>query len=477
MSNLKNLIILQNMKKSLIIFSLLIFTSLFLSNCAKNKTVTMEKNEYEELKKSKNDSDLYEFIYMYELEHPDHFASKLDLAKLNLFAGNYSEAWKYLTRAEGIAKTSEKKLSNQELSSMYGTFASLYVVSNDYNQAKTYIDKAYDVPKFGEQFGFLKGRIEAELGNNEDALKVFDKTYSKYSAQISPDELRTYLYLTANFANYKKALTLLEKYFKTGAFFPGLGLLASGIYEKNNDYTKSVLSAFLDYEYNSCYGNKNDKKFSENLKTAIKKAQEENNPDAQKALQAILSLYSKDVELPIIDTDFFAYKYIYYKYKYLNFNLEPNDATYYLSIENNMKTFPIYYWILWDSASKNGITNYTNWIPVLEKIILLSSSDYTEKARIALGKIKGLSENESKKLLLPVEVQNYVNSFISTGDEKILGPIYEFISVKDCDYVFTALSILKRYSKTYPLLRKQLTDNASSIKSSRLTERLEFIIN
>lgn len=446
--------------------------SLFILSCTLNK----EKKEYKELKDSCNDSNLYQSIFSYELEHPAHFESKLDLAKLNLFAGNYSKAWEYLIRADGILKNSKNvKVSDSDLSSMYASFATLNLLSNDLEQASEYVKKAYAVPKYGANYGYLKGRIDFALKNSDSAWDVFEKTYKKFPEQISAEEIKTYMYLAADRKEYKKALDLLELYFTKGAFFPGLGLFASGIYEKNGNLERSVFTAFLDYEYQSCFTKQNDKLFVENLKNAITKAESEGHTDEMNALKAVIALYT-DSEFPIIETDFFAYKYIYYKYKYLHSQWVPNDAKYYFSIENNMNTFPIYYWLIWEVVSKADIKNYSNWTSILEKILLLNRSIYTDKARIALGKIAGFSEKDAEKLLIPAEVQVILNNYFSTEDEDILNPIYNFISLNDNSYVYSALAILKSYSAQNPLFKKVLSAKAD-VSIGRLKERLLFILN
>lgn len=131
------------MKKITVFFFVLV--SMF-SSCNMDRV----NREYEDLKKNTLDLNLYQTIFSFEIEHPEHFESKLDLAKLNLFAGNYEKAWEYLRRAEGIYKNSKKtKISKSELSSMYGTFALLYLISNNLTEAEKYINEACKIHKFG----------------------------------------------------------------------------------------------------------------------------------------------------------------------------------------------------------------------------------------------------------------------------------------------------------------------------------------
>ena len=141
-----------------------------------------------------------------------------------------------------------------------------------------------------------------------------------------------------------------------------------------------------------------------------------------------------------------------------------------------MNTFPSYYWLIWEVVSKADIKNYSNWTSILEKILLLNRSIYTDKARIALGKIAGFSEKDAEKLLIPAEVQVILNNYFSTEDEDILNPIYNFISLNDNSYVYSALAILKSYSAQNPLFKKVLSAKAD-VSIGRLKERLLFILN
>lgn len=439
------------MKKITVFFFVLV--SMF-SSCNMDRV----NREYEDLKKNTLDLNLYQTIFSFEIEHPEHFESKLDLAKLNLFAGNYEKAWEYLRRAEGIYKNSKKtKISKSELSSMYGTFASLYLISNNLTEAEKYINEACKIHKFGAYYGYLKGQIDFALQKKDSAWEMFEKTYKRFPSEISISELRTYMYLAAEKKEYKKALKLLELYFEKGTYFPGLGLFASGVYEKNDDYEKSVFMAFLDYEYQSCFSNQDDSKFVTNLTNAISTSENEGNQKGVVALKAVQSLYTGDT-FPIIETDFFAYKYLYYKYKYQYSQLTPNDVNYYLSIENKMATFPVYYWILYDVASKSDENEYSNLIFMLEKILLLDKSLYTKKARIELGKLDGFSEEESEFFLIPQEVQFLLESYITSENERELESIYKFVSLKDSTYIYRALSILKEYASKNQLIKKVLSD-------------------
>lgn len=156
----------------------------------------------------------------------------------------------------------------------------------------------------------MAGRVLTALDRKEEALKYFEKTYKEYPNLITGEEIRSYMYLSGESKNYKKALELLELYFEKGEFFSGLGLFASGVYEKNDLFIKSIFSAFLDYEYQSCFGNSDDKKFIQNLNDLrTKLVAEEGKEAAINAIDYIISLYL-DTDVKEMDLDFFPFQYI-----------------------------------------------------------------------------------------------------------------------------------------------------------------------
>lgn len=422
-----------------------------------------------------NVADLYQDIYSFDLNNPDFYESKLDLARYYLLTGNYSEAWAFLLRAEAIAAKFPEQMSKENEAAMYACHASLLLMNNQVESAFEYIKKACDVPKYGKIYGYLAGRVLTTLDRKQEALGYFEKTYKEYPNLITGEEIRSYMYLLADSKNYKKALELLELYFEKGTFFSGLGMFASGIYEKNGLMIESIFSAFLDYEYQSCFGNADDKKFVQNLNDLRSKLiSESNNESVVYAVDYMLSLYvDSDVSKP--DMDFFPVKYIELKKIAKNKPWSNKEFNEYLALEKYFKNFPCYYWILWEMLPKVNSGDLSNWKSILEKIILLGNSEYYEPAKIALGKLAGLNAADSSKLLLLQEVQNLLWIYISKGDEKTLDYIYDFLTLPDCDYVLQSYPIIKQNLNNDSL--RQAFLNKSKTVNGRLKERIDYILN
>ncbi len=456
------------MKKN--ISFLLVILVLFAGCSSKNM-----KN-YKRIKQSSsNIADLYQDIYSFDLDNPDFYESKLDLARYYLLTGNYSEAWAFLLRAEAIAAKFPEQMTKENEAAMYACHASLLLMNNQVESAFEYVKKACDVPKYGKIYGYLAGRVLTTLDRKQEALGYFEKTYKEYPNLITGEEIRSYMYLLADSKNYKKVLELLELYFEKGSYFSGLGMFASGIYEKNGLMRESIFTAFLDYEYQSCFGNADDKKFVQNLNDLRSKLiSESNNESVVHAIDYMLSLYvDSDVSKP--DMDFFPVKYIELKKIAKNKPWSNKEFNEYLTLEKYFKNFPCYYWILWEMLPKINSGDLVNWKSILEKTILLGNSEYYEPAKIALGKLAGLNASDSSKLLLPQEVQNLLWIYISKGDEKTLDYIYDFLTLPDCDYVLQSYPIIKQNLNNNSL--RQAFLNKSKTVNRRLKERIDYILN
>lgn len=456
------------MKKN--ISFLLVILVLFAGCSSKNM-----KN-YKRIKQSNsNIADLYQDIYSFDLDNPDFYESKLDLARYYLLTGNYSEAWAFLLRAEAIAAKFPEQMTKENEAAMYACHASLLLMNNQVESAFEYVKKACDVPKYGKIYGYLAGRVLTTLDRKQEALGYFEKTYKEYPNLITGEEIRSYMYLLADFKNYKKALDLLELYFEKGSYFSGLGMFASGIYEKNGLMRESIFSAFLDYEYQSCFGNADDKRFVQNLNDLRSKLISESKEEAVvHAVDYMLSLYiDTDVSKP--DMDFFPVKYIELKKIAKDKSWSNKEFNEYLTLEKYFKNFPCYYWILWEMLPKINSGDLVNWKSILEKIILLGNSEYYGPAKIALGKLAGLTAADSSKLLLPQEVQNLLWIYISKGDEKTLDYIYDFLTLPDCDYVLQSYPIIKQNLNNNSL--RQAFLNKSKTVNGRLKERIDYILN
>ncbi len=353
------------------------------------------------------------------------------------------------------------------------------LISSKIDVAWDYAQKSYSVPKSGKHYGYLCGRILVAMEKNEDALKYFDECYSLFPDAIDPESARAYMYLLAKNENYIKAKEILEIYIDKGSFFAGLGLYASGVYEKCGDLAKSIYSAFLDYEYHSCFGKADDKRFVANLNTLEEKYKEkgiELDDDGKNALRQLKSLYGTS---PIASpaTDYYVSQYIRLREKIRCETFDFEDYKNFVSLEKYFNQFPSYYWLLMNLVPQFESSNVQGLVLGLcEKIINLNSdSVFVPSCRSIMGRSAGLSDEECKALRLTEEIQNAVYLFARTGKTEYLDEVYAFLSLPDCTYVYDGVMLLKDF-----VADKNLADafvSRAKTASGRLKERLNFILS
>ena len=431
------------------------------------------QSEYNAIKNSGLHGEaLYNKVLEFDNLNPAFFESKLDLASFYYISNDSKESWKYLLKSEPLLSSADNK--NKAL--FYGLYATLSFDDNDFEKAWEYVQKALSIKKEGEKYGYLAGQIQLAREQKEDALALFERTYSTVPELITAQQLRAYMYLLATGRNYVKCREILELYFEKGTYFSGLGLFASGVYEHVGEWQKSIFSAYLDYEYQASYGNANDTKFLENLSALEKKLPEaDRNGEAKKAVETLRDYYTNK-RISALDTDFFAYKYLSLKQKIENKTATQQDFNTFLSLEKYFTPFPVYYWLIWQCAKELEPQSAKQWIPILEKIILLNSNtQFARNARIQLGMIQNLTESDSKKILLPNETEFFLNSFINTGKREFLQPVFELLSLPDCTYIYNALEMLRVTDMPLPL-KNELKEELNTA-SGRLKDRLSFILS
>lgn len=432
---------------------------------------------YQKIKDSKlTGQELFAKVSDFELTHPGHFQSKVDLAVYYLLTGNYTSGLQYLKRAEAVLPAASKKDATPESkAAFYAAYASAYLAAGNTEDAWNYISKARSIKKYGNTYGYLAARILLTRGKKSEALETMDKTYAAVPGNITSDDIRTYMYLLADTGRYDDCSRLTDLFFEKGKYFPDLGLFASTVYEKTGQLKKSVYSAFLDYEYESCFGRADDRHFLENLATVEKTITGKTGyQEGIKALRCVRSLYN-DSPFPDDDTDFFVYQYIRAKKKLRTAPLSANELTDYMKLEKYFSEFPVYYWNVWLSAIKDPAASRTDWIPVLERVIISApKSVYAPQARKAIGQQCGLTAEQSEQLLMPPEIREALLAYGDDSKEEHLEPVYSLLSLPDCTYVYNAIGQVQQNRQILhldPVLSKRL-----AASTGRLKDRLFFIL-
>lgn len=436
-----------------------------------------DKNDYSAIIDSNlSGEELFQAIYIYEKENTQDFCSKVDLANYYMLQGDYDTAYEYLVRATSVLKNCPKgKKGKQYKTLLYGMKAQIELYSGLLEQALSNVNLTIEQDKKqNNNYNYLKAHIYFAQGDESAALDLFDKTYNEIPEKITKEDEQTYLYLLAKAERFTDARNMLEKFFIDGEYFNGLGAFASAIYEETKDYGKAILAAYLDYEYNSCFYGYNNEQFEENIDNVVMSFLSGEallqTTDIVKLLKSrIKGNYSYN-----FDYDFYVAKYINLLNKIDNESFSIDDVQDFLDLEIYFNLFPSYYWYAWKGFSLVQPAALKDYIPLLNKVILLGQNIFSYSARLELGKIIDLPEEYAQKILLAQEVNQILSSFLTTLDVSLLEPIFDLLDSPENTYELNALVLLKN-NITNTALYNEINKKAVSA-SGRLKERLYYIL-
>ena len=153
---------------------------------------------------------------------------------------------------------------------------------------------------------------------------------------------------------------------------------------------------------------------------------------------------------------------------------EEDDFQEYIALEKYFASFPGYYWMLWEEVQSGRYGEVKQWIPILEKIILLGDSIYIKPSRKALANLANIGDT-ADRLLLPQEVQQLFVNVRTTNNGAVLEPFFDLLELPDCSYVMNAL-LIARSAASDPMTRNILSARNQSA-TGRLRERLSYILS
>jgi tetratricopeptide (TPR) repeat protein len=303
----------------------------------------------------------------FALRYPGHFDSKVELGIYYLAVGETGRAKDYLRRAEADIDGGESPAGRggytnpggpaagegTNIPVMYGALGQIYLDQGDYERALDYADRAIKADREKrDQYRFLKGHVLIARRDYGPALAVFDEVFrgageeppADPPGQASVEALRAYLFLLAQAERQNDAAAVLDRYFETGAFFPGLGTFAAAVYRAAGERERAAYALFLEREYRSGYG-----------------ALEQNPQNGARDLE----------ELSPPPGGFFAAEYLLIKDYIGRAEVSEDQYRRYLELESYFRLFPSYYWNLWLGARLLYPEDRRNFAPALQKIIAL----------------------------------------------------------------------------------------------------------
>ncbi|MDR1175806.1 MAG: hypothetical protein LBK83_10110 [Treponema sp.] len=311
-------------------------------------------------------------------------------------AGRLSAAALGLAAAFLFSCGKEGGYSGEELESL----ARMDLIRGEYGRALEYVEKAVALSR-GEkpELLFLKGHILIAREEGEKALEFLDGLFKSRREDAGPEDIRAYMYLLAGAGRAAEAAEMADLFFEKGAYFPGLGIFASSVYESSGDTGKAVLAAFLDYEYQSGFKGNDDGTFLQNIGNLEERIGREGlggggDGRAAQPLRLLRSLYDPETSAPAsYEASFFAGDYILCKKKILEGSLTETDFSRYLSLEPYFRAFPSYYWNLWQGALLIGERPPAEYLAALQKVIALDREGvYAKPAWGELTRFLGFEE-------------------------------------------------------------------------------------
>jgi tetratricopeptide (TPR) repeat protein len=286
----------------------------------------------------------------------------------------------------------------------FESLARMDLIRGEYAQALEYAEKAIALNR-EERPGplFLKGHILIAREEDEKALEFLAGLFAAHREEAGPEDIRAYMYLLARTGRAAEAAEMTDLFFEKGSYFPGLGFFASSIYEAAGEIGKAVLAAFLDYEYHSGFSGADEGTFLQNIGALEERLEtrslEEggsggNGEEAARPLRLLRSLYDPGTSVPAdYEAPFFTGDYILCKKKIREGSLTDADFSRYLALEPYFRSFPSYYWNLWQGALLVNEKPPAEYLAALEKVIALDREGvYAKPAWGELTRFLGFEE-------------------------------------------------------------------------------------
>ena len=86
--------------------------------------------------------DMLNHIISFELEHPNHFESKLFLAEYFFYIQDYNKSYEYIKRAESVKANANGKDKSKNICKLYSYLANFSFNNKQYEESLKYINLA-----------------------------------------------------------------------------------------------------------------------------------------------------------------------------------------------------------------------------------------------------------------------------------------------------------------------------------------------
>jgi tetratricopeptide (TPR) repeat protein len=410
-----------------------------------------------------NGQELISSLLSLDQKYPGAVDIKAHLGIAHLMNGDIESSRIFLVSAEDLVR----KSTDQEI--VYLIFAGLadvYSKQEDYESSFAYAEKALDM-KVQDSLGvlILKARAAAFLGKKEMSLSLYTKAFADFREYFSAGDYALYLeYLAENGAWHEATEVLLGKINSVG-YSSGDGLRLSALYEKDSRYIKSLTAASFDLWLLLSKGEISSEDFSARLDTVNSEVQNILDSADLSQFSTVLTAFKdisndawsearKTFEEYTFDTgNVFEQFFFYSATIHSTEEFALSDLQKYVALESSFRSVQTFYRNLWQ-AMKEGSGNYSfeTVRDVLEKTILLGpDTSLAQDSKLELGRLLGISEEESSFLIPRSIVLAILNGYFSSGNEEQLQPITDLLSITNNEYTSECAALLKKYRNTRTL--------------------------
>ncbi len=416
--------------------------------------------------------------------HPHEFEVKFRLGELYLQLGDPQVAVAYLGQAASLG--SRGGVPREQAKTAQLEYARTLILVGRPAEAAAAVAP---LAKRGDPAALLvQARASVQQGDAVGAVREFAAAWSTKGVVLDAVDYTLYAEALSSQKKYDEALKILRTGAQRFGYQPGTGYLESSLLEKLGKTIESILAAFKETEYQRTQGAITTAQIEKNLRSLAVRSDVPDMVSVQaqtliRGLEAYLgSKWGEalsDFGRSIAASDDAFARYLVLSATFENGRVTARGLGDYVALEPAFRTYPDFYYYLWKAMRKGpGSYTFDNAKGVLEKVILLAPrSEEGIESRVELGRLIGLGVDESKKLLIPPEVDAIYAQLLAGGDPgNVLGPVLGLLSIPK-ENIFTdgGALMLRSAAASVPAVRAYLTADKRSA-SGALEERLAQVL-
>jgi tetratricopeptide (TPR) repeat protein len=462
------------------------------SLCACGRGERAFQQSYERATSGRQGEELYRALLALDQRYPDRLVLKVNLGALLLAAGEYEQAYAYLSRGERLLRRSRDPRLHYLL---YGNLAEHGLRTGRYQDSRGYAERALQTG-CDDEIGvlFTRAKALAAEGSLEPALRDFAEGREQQGARMNLEDFTVYIRTLRRAGAAEPALELYQERQLRFGYLPGQGLEESLLYEELGRIEESLLSAFMELEYERCQGLTDSGTVLRNLSAVAQRLSLSAVPreasaallrgyrlyilqewrGAEAAFRAALGLGAAGaVGAPAAAHPFGELLPLACALE-RGASLEELEG--YAALETRFRDLPSYYHHLWRGLRRGGGSYALGTARgVLEKTILLApAGPCAAECRVELGRLAGLSPEQGTRLLLGPELSAILRRVREERQPDHLEPVLALLGLPDNLYTTAALLTLQE-AASLPAVAGYLQSRREEAEG-RLRERLSGLL-